>query len=323
MKEREFADLVNGIEMKESAKERILDNCSRYEAPARSTVKAPKKLIAVACAAALVVAGSVTAFAANWFGLGDLVMSRGAEHQSEYGDTISLVGYMESDEAKASAEWNAFLESYDSDNQILDTIGNNPTEFDDEYGGVYLVYTREMADKLYEIADKYHLNLLKSLDVYDDTGEFLKAVGKGNFVEDSDGMRNEIYGGHIYDDGSFGYDGSFYQVETFTYDEGSLQAENEIGYQLSSFHKGVLNPVSLTIGDADSYETSYYTTQNGTEVMIAIGPEKSLIIPDSSDPFIVVNVLSGRDGANVGDNAVTLEEVKVMADTFDFATLKK
>lgn len=318
MKERKFADLVNGITMKESAKARVLDNCSKYGAPTRSTVKLPKKLIAVACAAALVVTGSVTVFATNMFGLGDLVMSRHANVSTEYGDAISLIGYMESDEAKACAEWNAFLDTYDTDYQILNQIGNNPTEFDEEYGGLYLVYTQEMADKLNEIADKYHLSLLKSLDVYDSTNEFLQKVGKGNFVLNSDTVRNEIYGGHIYNDGSFGYDGSFFETE-----KGSIEAQKEIGYQLSSFKKGVLNDVTLTIGDVADYETSYYTTKSGAEVMIAFGTEKALIIPDSDDPFIVVNVLAGRDGASVADGAVTLDEVKAMADTFDFAALKK
>lgn len=322
MEERKFADLVNGIEIKDSTKARILKHCSHYKAPARAKVKAPKKLIAAACAAALVVTGSVTAFASNWFGLNDMVMSRHAAVSTEYGDSISLIGYMESDEAKACAEWNAFLDTYDSDYKILEQIGNNPTEFDEEYG-MYLVYTQEMADKIDEIANKYHLKLLKSLEAYDDTEEFLKAVGKGNFIITSAGVKNEIYGGHIYNDGSFGYDGSFFETEAFDYDGGSIEAQKEISYQLSSFKKGVLNDVALTIGDVDSYETSYYTTQNGAEVMIAFGPEKTLMIPDSNDPFIVVNILAGRDGANLGDGAVTLEEVQTMADTFDFAALKK
>lgn len=322
MEERKFADLVNGIEIKDSTKARILKHCSHYKAPARAKVKAPKKLIAAACAAALVVTGSVTAFASNWFGLNDMVMSRHAAVSTEYGDSISLIGYMESDEAKACAEWNAFLDTYDSDSTILSQIGNNPTEFDKEYG-MYLVYTQEMADKLDEIADKYNLKLLRSLAVYDDTPAFLKAVGKGNFIITSAGVKNEIYGGHIYNDGSFGYDGSFFVTRTFDGEGGPIEAQDEIGYQLSSFKKGVLNEVFLTIGDADSYETSYYTTKSGAEVMIAYSSFKTLLIPDSNDPFIVVNILAGRDDSDMGDGVVTLDEIKTMADTFDFAALKK
>lgn len=322
MKERKFADLVNRIEIKDSAKERILENCRQYNAPTRAKRKVPKKLIAAAFAAALVVTGSVTAFAANWFGLNDLVMSRHANVSTEYGDSIALIGYMESDEAKACAEWNAFLDTYDSDRKILQQIGNNPTEFDKEYN-VYLVYTQEMADKLDEIANKYHLQLLKSVEVYDDVETFLKAVGKGNFVINSADVRNEIYGGHIYNDGSFGYDGDFFVTRIFDGEGGHIEAHDEIGYQLSSFKKGVLNDVFLSIGDVDSYETSYYTTKSGAEVMIALGPQKSLIIPDSDNPFIVVNILAGRDNSDMGDGVVTLEEVQAMADTFDFTALKK
>ena len=81
-------------------------------------------------------------------------------------DMISLSGYMNTPEGRATAEWQEFLNSYDQDGAILNEIGNDPTGLDERYD-LYLVYTREMADKLDEIVEKYGLKLHTELmDAY-------------------------------------------------------------------------------------------------------------------------------------------------------------
>ena len=42
-------------------------------------------------------------------------------------DMISLSGYMNTPEGRATAEWQEFLNSYDQDGAILNEIGNDPT----------------------------------------------------------------------------------------------------------------------------------------------------------------------------------------------------
>lgn len=55
-----------------------------------------------------------------------------------------------SPEHEADAEWQEFLKSYDQDESILAAVGNDSTEFEEEYGE-YLCYSQEMADKIDEI----------------------------------------------------------------------------------------------------------------------------------------------------------------------------
>lgn len=299
MRKKDFVDAINGIHIKESSKKRICRSCQNYLSDKPSTVRLPKKMIAVACVAALAIVCSVTVFAANIFGLRDLIISSSSEN--EYGDTISLQGYMNSNEAKACSEWNEFLDEYDADGSILNAIGNSPTEFDEEYI-CYTVYTQEMADKLNEIADKYNLKLLKSIEIANSPENLLQLIGCGNFVKNTESMSNVIETGYVYNEGSFHIDGSF---------------TGDIGYQLSYYKKGNVNPTMLNIGDVNSYSESSYTTMDGTEVNLAIGPDKALIMLDAGDKFISVNILEGYDSLSL-----TIEDVKAMADTFDFSMLK-
>lgn len=117
----------------------------------------------------------------------------------EQKDFVSLSGYQDTPESKALAEWQAFLEDYDKDGSIISAIGNDPTGFEDRYG-LYLVYTQEMADRLEEIVEKYHLRLHSRIeDVFPETWP----VAVGDFFEE----HVTPYSGYIYEDGTFRFDG--------------------------------------------------------------------------------------------------------------------
>lgn len=297
MREKDFVNAINRIDIKESTKERICRKCQNYQPTSHSAGRLPKKIIVAACAVLLVAACSVTVFATNMFGLKDLIIN--SNSNSKYGNSISLQGYINSNEAKACAEWNEFLYEYDADGSILKEIGNDSTAFDEDYF-CYTVYTQEMADKLNEIADKYNLKLLKSIETAYTPEDLLQLIGYGRFIKNTESMFNVIDGGYVYNEGSFHIDGRF---------------SGEVTYQLSCYKKGNINQTYLTIGNADSYSESSYITKDGTEVNLAIGQEKTLIMLDTGDKFILVNILKGY-------NSITIENVKAMADTFEFSMLK-
>ena len=49
-------------------------------------------------------------------------------------DTISLSGFAGSPEKRAVTEWQQFLAGYDTDHEILNHIGNQPTGLEERYG---------------------------------------------------------------------------------------------------------------------------------------------------------------------------------------------
>lgn len=71
-------------------------------------------------------------------------------------DMISLAGTEGSPEYEADVEWQKFLDSYDTDESILASVGSGTTGFEEKYGE-YLCYSQEMADKIEEICEKYGL----------------------------------------------------------------------------------------------------------------------------------------------------------------------
>lgn len=216
---------------------------------------------------------------------------------------------------------NAFLDTYDADGKILKEIGDKPTEFDKEYI-CYTVYTQEMSDKLNEIADKYNLKLLKSIkatetfyeEATETPDELFDLVGKKNFIRNTETVSNVAVWGYVYNEGSFHVDGQFNKSGV------------HVDYQLSCYKKGSVIQTALTIDDAESYRESDYTTKGGTTVRLAMGHDKTLIILDMGDQFVTVNILSGYSDEKLkygyGNIELTLEDVKAMADTFDFAALK-
>jgi hypothetical protein len=286
-----------------------------------------RKLIGLAVAAALVLALCFTALATDLFGLRDLVMQqepgRGSIPETEgpaenspavtggpEQDLIALQGYPDSSEYKASEEWNLFRRSYDTDGSILGEVGNGSNEYTEKYP-MYLVYSKDMADKLAEIAAKYGLKLHESMTVVGSAGELYEAAGTGGFLTAANGGSNTQLGGYVYNDGTFHFDG-----------EAFLEAGKNIPYQFGNYVKGTFSDTYLNVGNADVYRERAYTTSGGMEVSLAISENKSLVIADLPNSFVVINVLTGSEnGGSFGGSAITLEDLQGFADMFDFSMI--
>ncbi|MBD5510269.1 MAG: hypothetical protein HDR08_03275 [Lachnospiraceae bacterium] len=247
-------------------------------------------IAACICLVLLIPAG---AMAGKWLGVRELLLPEGKSKMT----LISLSGYQESPEAKALAEWKAFLENYDTDHKILDAIGNDIFVVEGrEDWFLYYVYSYEMGEKLDEIAEKYDLKLHTQLDVVSQK-ELEYRVGCSLAGS---------YGGYIYEDGSFAYDG-----------ETELKEGQITYFQLRRVVKGTFDEVVLNIGQAENYGEWQYVTAGGEQVLLALGTDKALIFRDFEKCFITVNVLSGRDGG------MTEEQLQKLADKIDFGALQE
>lgn len=268
------------------------------------------KLLAVAAILCLLAALSGVAVAVNFLGLRDLllpqkqpvgvldpdtgIMIPGKTWES---DAVSLSGYMDSPESKALAEWEDFLAGYDPDGALLAQVGNYMDPAFDQYI-CYQVYTQEMADKLEEIVDKYDLKLhTQQIDL----AAHPEVLGSlDDFAEDS----NATYWTYMYEDGSCCFDGY-----------ACLEDWGLVDVQFQRAVKGWFNDVALNIGDAAEYQSWTCKTSSGVEVLLALGPGKSLIFADLPDCFAAFNVLLGTE------SEMTRERLEAVADRYDFSKL--
>ena len=203
--------------------------------------------------------------------------------------TISLQGYEESPEYMALKEWEDFLATYDPDNEILFSVGNSTTQWDEKYGLCgYTCYSQEMADKIDEIIAKYDLTLHPGpLEVF-----YMEEINStyGPIMKDA------TYMGYYYPDGTIHLDGDF----------------GEYGFQFRRSMKGVFDPIALNVGNIEDYEEWEYETSEGFTVLLALSEHKALILADLDDAFVSVNVL--LDFSVSGNAKMSKEDLENMAD---------
>ena len=286
------------------------------------TVRRIAALAAVLCA---LLGLTAVAAVSDWFGLRDLLLPQqeagypvdrenesaedlppAREQETYMADIITLTGYNDTPEAKATAEWQAFLNTYDADGAIIDRVGNNPTGFEEEYG-LYLVYTQERADKLDEITAKYGLKLHTSMLALK-PGEHLAAQVGGDFLGE-----NREGGAYMYEDGTFKFDGEI-----------DLAEYGHLDYQFQRCVRGSFSDMILNIVDIDSYTEWVYVTESGIPVTLALGPRKALILADLPDSFVTVNVLAGTETPTddvFSHGPFDAADLERFADTFDFSIL--
>ncbi len=275
-----------------------------------------RRVLALAAAVCLLAVLSIAAAATGLFGLRDVLLpEKGSVYvtdendvvvpgEYEYRDFVSLSGWQDTPESRALAEWRSFLEDYDRDGAIIGEIGNSPTGFEEDYG-LYLVYTQEMADKLEEIAAKYGLCLHTRMeDVMPETWR----TAAGDFC----GENVMAYSGYIYENGTFRFDG-----------EADLDGYGYIEYQFSRSVRGAFDDVALNIGDAADFQEWTYETADGTPVTLGLGAKnRSLILADLGDSFILVNVLTGKAGDDTfSSGPIGRAELEALADSFQFSAL--
>ncbi|MCM1412653.1 MAG: hypothetical protein NC305_19245, partial [Lachnospiraceae bacterium] len=270
----------------------------------------PAGRVAAACILGLILllALPAAAIAANWFGLRDLLLPGRGEHiggsktqtdiNSAAGDghaeggasdaqgVISLAGYQGSLEWQALAEWKEFLEEYEGDDALQQATGNRLDASFARYS-CYMVHSREMADKMDALAEKYDLTLHTAAYDLQAYPELLEPCG--DFLG-----QGYSYGGYMYEDGTFQLEGSL-ELVTGMWD-----------FQLLRSVKGTFHDAMLDIGDAADYEEWRYDAACGVTAALALGPDKALVLVDLADCFVTVSVYSIIQPAPAGaDEGVT------------------
>lgn len=229
-----------------------------------------------------------------------------AESQENIGESaelLSLSGFGVTPESKALAEWNAFIAGYDQDGSIR----NENDKADDATWGqdvaLYAVYSDEMAQKLREIANKYQLQLHTETKAV--TDEELNSMLGGTLCSEA----TDKYGAITFENGTFQFDAEYKMDDAM------------VMYQFSRKVRGTFDLSYLNVGSQANFVEEAYTTKNGTEVMLANSDNKAIIMANLDNSFVVVNVEAGDYRNETGKN-FTMDQLKEMADSFNFELVK-
>lgn len=257
-----------------------------------------RRLVLLAACLCLLLALSAAAYAANWFGLRELLFpaAAGTAHTQESGSAISLAGYQSSPEWQAQAEWQTFLRAYDPDGTRFEAVRGQLDSSLARYS-CYLVYSREMAEKMEDIAARHDLKLHTTVfdlgehpDLLDPLGDFLGGIGG--------------YYTCMYEDGSFQVEGTVEFPDIGAWDFTLLRAV-----------RGTFHDAMLDIGNPAEYRETTFRTACGVTVTVALSNQQSLIFAALSDSLVTVYIPYGSE------HGLTRSHLETLADRIDFSAL--
>lgn len=190
-------------------------------------------------------------------------------------DKISLQGFAGSPNYQAAKEWMDFLDSYDVDKAILNSLSNEEVNsFSDEYYS-YTCYTDEMAKKIDEICRKYGLQKQGTPQHEQSWDNICHALQVNNLISETSDIHVEGGGGYIYRSGTFMVDADI-----------ALPPSGERGtLEIYCTAKTDFDDVYMVITNMDSYEQWSYTRADGIEVLIAMRPDSAFIFAENTNYF--------------------------------------
>lgn len=258
-----------------------------------------RKLAIIAACLSLLLALSAVAYAANWFGLRSLllpIITGTSSNTDGENAAISLTGYQGSPEWQALAEWQAFVNEYDPNGTIFRATDGRLDASFARYS-YYLVYSREMAEKMDAITAKYGLKLHTTSFDLQEYPEALKLLG--DFMGDNGGRCS-----YMYEDGTFQVEGTVEFADIGAWD-----------FQLLRSVRGTFHDAMLDIGDVSEYQEKIYETACGVPVTLALGKNRALILADLEDSFVTVHIPYGSD------HGIKQSHLESLADSIDFSVL--
>lgn len=219
---------------------------------------------------------------------------------------------------EALAEWVAFTNAYDLDGTIaleadLAAKSGTPWDIPEDHARTYGCYSREMVNKLDEIAEKYHLKLLSSdipFNEYENSILF-RALGVDSLVQDTPHVQVE------YGDGYFHLEGTFSLHMRLTGDFGVWQWEDG-GIHFHYSRKDYFDPTTSSMQESQSYTQWDYTRQDGRTVLLVLGTGDARIYADLPGAFVSIDITPKilENGKKI---PMTREALQQLAELFDLS----
>ncbi|MBQ6720405.1 MAG: hypothetical protein IJN20_08690 [Oscillospiraceae bacterium] len=228
-------------------------------------------------------------------------------------DVLSLFGHSGDNVQKATAEWFAFLETYDPDGELVD---NNPdhAEIPNQYEYTYGCYTPEMAAKVDEIAAKYNLKLLEEWLPFQawQSDIFLEESGIHSLVRPDSAAEVTRLSGMFYPPYNFDVD-----IEL-----SADSLENDLWITVLYARKDYF-PRDYPGGtDLSLYEQWDYTAPDGTALLLALNNKgRGYVIAELDNAMMILSVDGNYSSSAypTEEEIMTREELEAAAAVFDYS----
>ena len=210
---------------------------------------------------------------------------------------LTLESLQSSANYKASMEIKDYVQSYNATGDVDETLS--------ESYRAYGCRTKEMAAKVDEICTKYGLNKVGDGISPDTTEEMFTALDVRSMVRDSGNGDVTTSNPSYSADGNF----EFWGATTVS------GVDYPIEYRVYRAMKQTLSTAYWEIENTSDYQWSNSVTTAGTDVLIAVGQNNSLVLTDTGDSVVVIVVMN----ATTGDTQTGKAALEAFANTFDLS----
>lgn len=231
---------------------------------------------------------------------------------------LTLSGLKGSPSYQAAKEWFDFQQSYDPDGTIRKEAfqGDPEAQFPDTYW-TYRTYSREMVDKLQELAGKYGLKLLGAPMEFTSMSGFTRAVGIDHVLLPDSEVSAYLDGGDCYPGGNFNIS------MDLNMPEGEGMWPYTIHARLVYCRQDCLSTEFEYLDLEQDWKEWSYTTASGATVLILRAPEgEAYLFCDCSDAILTVHFEAGfnplTDIPDFVPEWMTDRQVEQVADAIDF-----
>ena len=212
-------------------------------------------------------------------------------------EPLTLESLLSSANYKASMEIKDYVQSYNATGDVDETLS--------EAYRAYGCRNTEMAQKVDEICTKYGLNKVGDGISPDTTEEMFTALNVRSMVRDSGNGDVTTSNPSYSADGNF----EFWGATTVS------GVDYPIEYRVYRAMKQTLSTAYWEIENTSDYQWSNYVTTAGTDVLIAVGQNNSLVLTDTGDSVVVIVVMN----ATTGDTQTGKATLEAFANTFDLS----
>ena len=210
---------------------------------------------------------------------------------------LTLESLLSSANYKASMEIKDYVQSYNATGDVDETLS--------EAYRAYGCRNTEMAQKVDEICTKYGLNKVGDGISPDTTEEMFTALNVRSMVKASGNGDVTTSNPSYSADGNF----EFWGATTVS------GVDYPIEYRVYRAMKQTLSTAYWEIENTSDYQWSNYVTTAGTDVLIAVGQNNSLVLTDTGDSVVVIVVMN----ATTGDTQTGKAALEAFANTFDLS----
>ena len=212
-------------------------------------------------------------------------------------EPLTLESLLSSANYKASMEIKDYVQSCNATGDVDETLS--------ESYRAYGCRNAEMAQKVDEICAKYGLNKVGNGISPDTTEEMFTALNVRSMVKDSGNGDVTTSNPSYSADGNFEFWGAT-MVSGVDY---------PIEYRAYRAMKQTLSTAYWEIENTSDYQWSNYVTTAGTDVLIAVGQSKSLVLTDTGDSVVMIVAMN----ATAGDSQMEKAALEAFANTFDLS----